>query len=114
MIENTMAKSLSRADRVKESIIDLEFAFWVQDKGEIEIASTIWLSMMNNRRVELTKDDGTKELIPLFEAYESNADGEIVLRKNVKWSKADDATKPIQSAKQCIQKLEEHRVTMLK
>ena len=90
MIENTMDKSLSRADRVKESIIDLEFAFWVQDKGEIEIASTIWLSMMNNRRVELTKDDGTKELIPLFEAYESNADGEIVLRKNVKWSKADE------------------------
>ena len=90
MLEDKIDKSLSRKDRVKESILDLEFAFWIQDKGEVEIASSIWLSMMNNRKVELTKDDGTKEMIPLFDAYESNADGEITLRQGVKWSKADE------------------------
>jgi len=83
-------KSMSRNERVKESLLDLEFAFWIQDKGEVEIASTIWLSMMNNRKVEMTMPDGSKTMIPLFEAYESNANNEIVIKQNVNWTKADE------------------------
>ena len=91
LLQDKVDKSLSRADRVKESILDLEFAFWIQDKGEVEISSTIWLSMMHNRKVELTKPDGTKEMIPMFEAYESTKDGEIMIRKDVNWTKQDEA-----------------------
>ena len=90
MLSETIDKTLDRSSRVGESLLDLSASLWLQDKGEMEIASTIWLAIMDNRRVEFTKDDGTKEMVPVWEAYGENADGEIVIKQGYNWTKADE------------------------
>lgn len=89
-VGQTVDKSMSRNDRVKQSLHDLEFAFWIQDKGEVEIASTIWLAMMDNRMVKYTAPDGTTKMVPAMEAYGENAEGEIIIKPGYAWTKADE------------------------
>jgi hypothetical protein len=109
-LKNTYDKTRSTSQRIGQGAMDLQPAFWIQDKGEIEISSTIWLAMMDNRRVKLvaernadgtiktyqTEADGTVKTISAFEAYVSNAEGEIVIRDDVDWTKNDE--KSIMSA----------------
>jgi hypothetical protein len=83
-------KSMNRNDRLKQSLHDLEFAFWIQDKGEVEIASTIWLAMMDNRLVKYTAPDGTTKMVPAYDAYGENAEGEIIIKPGYAWTRADE------------------------
>jgi hypothetical protein len=84
-------KTMSRNDRVKQSLHDLELAFWIQDKGELEIASTIWLAMMDNRLIKYTDEStGETKMVPVFEAYGENQNGEIIIKKGYDWTKKDE------------------------
>jgi len=97
-------RTRSTNQRIGQGALDLSPAFWIQDKGELEISSTIWLAMMDNRRAKLvaernpdgtiksyqTNDDGTVKTIPVFEAYTENADGEVSIRQDVDWTKEDE------------------------
>jgi hypothetical protein len=90
-LKQLMDKSLSRNDRLGQSLLDMELAMWLQDKGELEIASTIWLSMMDNRKVEYTAPDGTKSMVNAWEAYGETADGEIIIKPGYNWTKQDES-----------------------
>jgi hypothetical protein len=90
-LKHLMDKSLSRNDRVGQSVLDLEFLLWMQDKGEMEISSTIWLSIMDNRKVEYTDDKGNKSMVNAWEAYGENKDGEIIIKPGYNWTKQDEA-----------------------
>ena len=90
-LKHLMDKSLSRSDRVGQSMLDLEFLLWLQDKGEMEIASTIWLAIMDNRKVEYTDPNGNKSMVNVWEAYGENTDGEIIIKPGYNWTKKDEA-----------------------
>ena len=97
-------KTRTTDQRLKQGFLDANAAFWIQDKGELEISSTIWLAILDNNKVKVVKtrdadgkiveyeknDDGTIKTINAFEAYVQNANGEIVIRSDVDWSKADE------------------------
>lgn len=103
-LKNSFDKTRSTQQRIGQGALDLQMAFWIQDKGEIEIASTIWLAIMDNRRAKLvaerdengniikyqTNEDGSVKTIPVFEAYAENEFGEVVIRKDVDWTKEDE------------------------
>lgn len=92
MMAELTDKSLSRADRTKQSLMDLEFSMWLQDKGEIEIASTIWLAMMDNRMVKYVDPQTQEEkMVNVWEAYGESADGEIIIKPGYDWTKNDEA-----------------------
>lgn len=103
-LKNAFDKTRSTGQRIGQGLMDLQPAFWIQDKGEIEISSTIWLAMMDNRRVKLvaernpdgsvktyqTNADGSVRTVPAYEAYKTNADGEVVIRDDADWTKDDE------------------------
>jgi hypothetical protein len=92
------------ADRLKQGFADGNFLFWIQDKGEMEVGSTIWLSIMDNIKVkvvakrdengnvlEYAKDqNGNIEVVNVFDAYTQNENGEIVIRPDVEWTQKDE------------------------
>jgi hypothetical protein len=98
-------KTRTTGQRVAQGIADLDIAYMIQDKGEIEIGSTIWLSIMDNIRVNVVKsrdengkvleyekdDNGNIKTINVYEAYMENEKGEIIIKPNVEWSKKDEA-----------------------
>lgn len=91
-------------DRLKQGFMDANYAFWIQDKGELEIGSTIWLSILDNVKVKVVKsrdedgniteyekdENGNIKTVNVFEAYTENANGEVVIRPDVEWSKKDE------------------------
>lgn len=103
-LKNAYDKTRSTSQRIGQGLLDLQPAFWIQDKGEIEISSTIWLAMMNNRRAKLVAErnpdgsvksyqmnsDGTTKTVPVYDVYTSNADGEVVIRDDADWTKNDE------------------------
>lgn len=104
-LKNSFDKTRSTGQRLTQGALDMQPAFWIQDKGEIEISSTIWLAMMDNRRAKLvaerdpatgkiikyqTNPDGTEKKISVFEAYTQNQFGEVVIRDDVDWTKDDE------------------------
>lgn len=103
-LKNSFDKTRSTGQRIGQGALDLQPAFWIQDKGEIEISSTIWLAIMDNRRAKLvaerdtngnitkyqTDENGSVKTIPVFEAYTQNEFGEVVIRSDVDWTKEDE------------------------
>jgi hypothetical protein len=103
-LKNAYDKTRSTGQRIGQGALDLQPAFWIQDKGEIEISSTIWLAMMDNRRVKLVAErnpdgtvksyqvnpDGSVKTVPAYEAYRTNAEGEVVIRDDADWTKDDE------------------------
>lgn len=103
-LKNTFDKTRSTGQRIGQGALDLQPAFWIQDKGEIEISSTIWLAMMNNRKVKLvaernpdgsvksyqTNADGSVKTITAYEAYVSDQDGQVTVRQDADWTKDDE------------------------
>ena len=94
-------RTRTKGDRLVQGMADLNFTFWLQDKGEIEISSTIWLSIMDNVKVKVIKsrnedgsvkeyekdENGNIKTISAFDVYTENENGEIVYKDNVEWSK---------------------------
>jgi protein-tyrosine phosphatase len=88
-----------------QGILDAEAGFWIQDKGELEIASTIWLSIMDNTKVKvvatrdaqgnivdyLRDEKGDIVTVNAFEAYKQNDKGEIIIREDVDWDTKREA-----------------------
>lgn len=86
--------------RFTQGAADMEFNFAIQNAGEIEIAATIWLSILDAHKVKLVKTrdvngniveyqkdaDGNDIVINAFEAYRENDEGEIVIRDDADWS----------------------------
>ena len=103
-------RNRSRGERLTQGFMDFEPAFWIQDKGEIEIAATIWLSIMDNHKLQVVKSwnqdgsvneyekdaDGNIKIINAYDAYTTNKFGELIIREDVaigqqKYTKADEA-----------------------
>lgn len=103
-LKNTFDKTRSTGQRMGQGALDLQPGFWIQDKGEIEISSTIWLAMMDNRRVKLVaernpdgsikayqkNEDGSIKTVPAFDVYVSAPDGEMIIREDADWTKEDE------------------------
>jgi len=97
-------RTRTTSDRFKQGFLEGNFMFWVQDKGELEIASTIWLSILDNVKVkvvakrdeegnvlEYEKDEnGNIATVNVFDAYTQNASGEIIIRPDVEWNRKDE------------------------
>ena len=97
-------RTRSTADRFKQGFAEGNFAFYIQDKGELEISSTIWLSIMDNIKVKVvkTRDENANvteyekdendniKTVNVFEAYTENSNGEVVIRPDVEWTKKDE------------------------
>jgi len=104
-LEHYYNRTRSTGQRLAQGFIEMNPAFFLQDKGELEISSTIWLSIMDNIKVkvvesrnedgsvkEYAKDaNGNIKTVNAFEAYKENDRGEIVVRDDVEWSKKDEA-----------------------
>lgn len=102
-LDNYYDRTRSISQRLGQGLLDGNPAFFIQDKGELEIASTIWLAIMDANRVKVIESrnpdgspvyktdlNGNIETINAFEAYKTNADGQIVIRDDVEWTKADE------------------------
>ena len=103
-VEHYYDRTRNTGQRMVQGFVDLSPAFFLQDKGELEISSTVWLSVMDNIKVkviasrnadgtvkEYAKDEnGNIKTINAFEAYKENANGEIVIRDDVEWTKEDE------------------------
>ena len=97
-------RTRSTADRFKQGFAEGNFAFYIQDKGELEISSTIWLSIMDNIKVKVVKtrdengnvteyekdENGNIKTVNVFEAYTENSNKEVVIRPDVEWTKKDE------------------------
>jgi hypothetical protein len=97
-------RTRSTGDRLKQGFFDGNFNFFIQDKGELEISSTIWLSILDNVKVKVVKtrdengnvteyekdENGNIKVVNVFEAYTENSNGEIVIRPDVEWTKKDE------------------------
>lgn len=97
-------RTRSSGDRIKQGFLEGNFAMWIQDKGELEISSTIWLSILDNIKVKVVKsrdeegnvteyqkdENGNILTINAYEAYKENANGEVVIREDVEWTKKDE------------------------
>lgn len=93
-------RSRSLGDRLKQGLMDGNFAMYIQDKGEIEIGSTIWYAIMDNVKVKLVKtrdengkpveyqtdNNGNIKTVNVYDAYTENEKGEIVIRPDVDWN----------------------------
>lgn len=104
-LEEYYNKTRSNGQRLAQGAVDLEAGFFLMDKGELEISSTIWLSILDNIKVKVIASrnpdgtiaeyekntDGTIKTINAFEAYVQNANGEIVIRDDVDWDKQREA-----------------------
>ena len=97
-------RTRSTSDRLKQGFAEGNFAFYIQDKGELEISSTIWLSIMDNIKVKVVKtrdengnvteyekdENGNIKTVNVFEAYTEKSNGEVVIRPDVEWTKKDE------------------------
>jgi hypothetical protein len=105
-LEGYYNRTRTTNDRLKQGFFDLNFLMEIQDKGELEIGSTIWLAVMDNIKVKVVKsrdengviteyekdENGNIKTVNVFEAYTENANGEIIIRPDVEWSKLDEET----------------------
>jgi hypothetical protein len=97
-------RTRSTGQRIAQGAADLNFMFYIQDKGELEIASTIWLSMMDNVKIKVVKsrdengkvleyekdESGNIKTVNLYEAYTESENGEIIIRPDVEWSRQQE------------------------
>ncbi|MEX0596034.1 MAG: hypothetical protein WD512_05990, partial [Candidatus Paceibacterota bacterium] len=65
-----------------KNLTTTEQAFFIQSSGELQMAVTPFLAIMNNKKV---KDSNGKE-ISLYDAYEIGTDGKIKLKKGINLS----------------------------
>jgi hypothetical protein len=103
-LEEYYNRTRTTGQRLAQGALDLQGGFFVQDTGELEIASTIWLSIMdatkvplvatrdeNGKVLEYLKDaDGNIETVNAFDAYTQDASGRIIIRNDVEWTKEDE------------------------
>jgi hypothetical protein len=103
-LEDYYNRTRTTGQRLIQGALDLNGGFYAQDQGELEIASTIWLSVMDATKVPLvaTRDqdgkvleylkdtDGNIETVNAFDAYTQDAQGRIVVRDDVEWTKGDE------------------------
>lgn len=103
-LEDYYDRTRTTDQRLKQGALDLNASFYIQDKGELEIASTIWLSIMdatkvklvasrdeNGKPLEYVKDsEGNIKTVNAFDAYTQNSKGEIVIRDDVDWTKKNE------------------------
>lgn len=103
-LEGYYDKTRTTSSRLKQGIWDLNFLMEIQDKGELEIGSTIWLAVLDNVKVKVVKtrdedgniieyakdENGNVKTVNVFDAYTENANGEIIIRPDVEWSKQDE------------------------
>lgn len=82
----------SKSRRILNKVLSFqEIAYFLQDKGDKEIAMTIWLAIMHNKKVRLLdKDgnpmrnpDGTYKMISLYNAVDISTEGYITVKPNV-------------------------------
>lgn len=97
-------KTRGTTQRMTQGLLDGNPMFFIQDKGELEIGSTIWLSIMDANKVKVVKsrnEDGSvqeyeKDLngniktINAYEAYTQTDKGEVKIREDVEWTKEDE------------------------
>lgn len=103
-LEEYYNRTRTTGQRLAQGVLDMNADFYIQDKGELEIASTIWLSIMDATKVKLvaTRDqdgkvleylkdaDGNIQTVNAFDAYTQDNKGRIVIREDVDWSKKDE------------------------
>lgn len=103
-LEEYYDRTRTTGQRLAQGAVDMNASFYIQDKGELEIASTIWLSVMDATKVPLvaTRDqdgkvleylkdtDGNIETVNAFDAYTQDASGRIIIRDDVEWTKEDE------------------------
>ena len=103
-LEEYYNRTRTTGQRLAQGALDINSAFYIQDKGELEIASTLWLSVMDATKVPLvaTRDqdgkvleylkdaDGNIETVNAFDAYTQDASGRIIIRDDVEWTKEDE------------------------
>jgi len=103
-LEGYYNRTRTTGARLKQGFFDLNFLMDIQDKGELEIGSTVWLAIMDNIKVKVVKtrdengviteyekdENGNIKTVNVFEAYTENANGEIIIRPDVEWSKVDE------------------------
>jgi len=104
-LEHYYNRTRTTGQRLAQGLINGQPGFFLQDKGELEISSTIWLSILDNIKVKVIASrnaDGTVDqyekdangnikTINAFDAYKQNANGEIVIRDDVEWDKNKEA-----------------------
>jgi hypothetical protein len=97
-------KTRGTTQRLTQGLLDGNPMFFIQDKGELEIASTIWLSIMDANKVKLVKSrnedgsvkeyetdlNGNVKTINAYEAYTQTDKKEIVIRQDVEFTKEDE------------------------
>jgi len=97
-------KTRTTGQRLAQGLFDLNFVMEIQDKGEIEIASTIWLAVLDNIKVKVVKsrdeqgniteyekdEKGNVKTVNAYEAYVENENGEVIIRPDVEWTKKDE------------------------
>ena len=97
-------RTRTTGQRLTQGLFDLNFLMEIQDKGELEIGSTIWLAVMDNVRVKVVKsrdengavteyekdENGNIKTVNVYEAYTENDNGEVVIRPDVEWTKQDE------------------------
>jgi hypothetical protein len=103
-LEEYYNRTRTTGQRLTQGALDMQAGFYLQDKGETEIASTIWLAMMDATKVKVvaTRDqdgkpleylkdaDGNIETVNAFDAYTQDDKGRIVIREDVDWTKRDE------------------------
>lgn len=95
----------SRGRRMAEKLVSVgELGYMLQDKGDTEIAVTVMYAVMNNYKFEqiesidpvtgekIFKRDakGNVVMVPSHEAYVKDASGNLVIRKDVNYTKEDE------------------------
>jgi hypothetical protein len=95
----------TRGRRMAEKLLSVgELGYMLQDKGDTEIAVTVMYAVMNNYKFELIDsiDPVTGEkifkrdakgdviMVPSHEAYIKDVNGNLVIRKDVNYSKEDE------------------------
>jgi hypothetical protein len=93
----------SKGRRLAEKMVSFqELAYALQDKGDTEIAMTVWLSIMDSYKFNvMTKDasgnwtqkldeNGHPELVRATEAYALNDKGQLVIREDVQYTAKDE------------------------
>ena len=95
----------SRKRRLAEKLVSVgELGYMLQDKGDTEIAVTIMYAVMDNYRFEQIEsiDPATGEkifkrdakgdviMIPAHQAYYKNINGNLAIRKDVNYTRADE------------------------
>jgi hypothetical protein len=97
-------KTRSTSERLTQGFMDFNYAFYIQDKGELEIASTIWLAALDNIKVKVVKsrdengkpleyekdEKGNTKVVNVYDAYTLDQSGQVVIKDNVEWSKEDE------------------------